>query len=293
LLKPSAVVREVVLFCAARAAHKHGVLLHALCVESTHYHAVVTDPRGELSQFMQWLDRHVARCLIEHYAQTHPHHHLEGIWSKDHFSATLLLTHQAVLDAIVYTLINSQKDGLVSDYKKWPGLCTSPADWLEPERYARRPEAYFSSKNAELAEVGYRFVIPPQFADRDPKALAREVEHKIEDEQRVVRATLAAKGRSFLGVRRVLAADPFDAPRSRRPKGKLNPRLAAGGNHQAMAQAVQALRLFRQRYRDAWKAFCKGMAVVFPGGTLLLRLRFNVPCEPLDTPWCIRMLAPG
>jgi hypothetical protein len=29
---------------------------------------VVTDTRGELSLFMGWLDRHIALCMLEHYA---------------------------------------------------------------------------------------------------------------------------------------------------------------------------------------------------------------------------------
>jgi putative transposase len=288
LLKPSPIVSRCFLYCVARAARRHRMLLHALCVESTHYHLVVTDPHGELSEFVHWLDRHVARCLLEHYDQTHPHQHLDGIWSKDHFSATLLLTPEAVLDAVVYTLTNPQKDGLVREYRQWPGLHTTPRDWLLPARYAPRPELFFDQHNVEFAQADYQFVIPPQFADREPESLARDVETLVEDKQRAVHASMAAQGRTFLGAARIMRADPFDAPTSKRLKGTMNPRFAGGGNHEAMSQAVQALRLFRERYRQAWIAFCKGIAAVFPAGTLLMRRRFNVPCEPLDTPWCIR-----
>jgi putative transposase len=292
LLKPSAVVSQCFLYCIARAARRHRVLLHALCVESTHYHLVVTDAHGELSEFVHWLDRHVACCLLEHYDRSHPHQHLDGIWSKDHFSATLLLTPEAVLAEIVYTLTNPQKDGLVSDYRQWPGLHTTPRDWLLPTRYAVRTNLFFDQRNVALAEVGYEFVIPPQFADRDPESFARDVEALVEDKQRAVRASMGAQGCTFLGAVHVLTADPFDAPTSKRPKRTMNPRLAAGGNLEAMKQAAQALRSFRERYRRAWMAFCKGIAVLFPAGTLLMRRRFNVPCEPLDTPWCIRAPAP-
>jgi hypothetical protein len=90
------------------------------------------------------------RCLVEHYQETHPHQHLEGIWSKDH--------------------------------------------------------------NAQRANA----------------------------------ATLAAARRSFLGVNAVLTADPFDASESIRPKGRLKPCLAAGGNHEVMIEAKRALRHFGQ-----------------------------------------------
>jgi putative transposase len=293
LLKPSALVNQTFLYCLARAAALHGILLHALCVESSHFHVVVTDTRGELSQFMHWLDRHVARCLVEHYQETHPRQHLEGIWSKGHFGATLLLTHEAILDAIVYALTNPQKDGLVVDYRKWPGLCSRPRDWLAPERFAPRPELYFDPSKTELAKLGYRFTVPPQFADRDPEAFVRDVEALIRDAQRATCATLAAERRSFLGVNGVLAADPFDAPKSVRPKGRLKPCLAAGGHHEVMIEAKRALRYFRQRYREQWRLFCTGAAAIFPGGTLLMRRLFNVACEPLDAPWCLRAAATG
>jgi putative transposase len=87
-----------------RAATMHGVLVHAVCVESSHFHAVVSDPRGELSEFMRWLDRHVALCLMAHYRLSHPHRQLEGIWSKQPFGATLLLTPEAIIDKIVYVM---------------------------------------------------------------------------------------------------------------------------------------------------------------------------------------------
>ena len=112
LLRPDAVVGEVFTYCLFRAAALHGVLVHAVCVESTHFHAVVTDVRGQLSEFMRWLDRHVALCLIEHYRGAHPGQNLEGIWSKQPFGATLLLTEAAILDAIVYTITNPVKDGV-------------------------------------------------------------------------------------------------------------------------------------------------------------------------------------
>jgi REP element-mobilizing transposase RayT len=149
LLNPSAVVNNVFGYCLGRAAKMFGVQVHAACVESTHFHLVVTDMQGRLSDFMHWLDRHVARCLIEHYASTHPMHHLDGIWTKSPFSATLLVNREAILGAIVYTLVNPQKDGLVADYRDWPGFHTRPSCWLERPREFQKPSLYFSASNPE------------------------------------------------------------------------------------------------------------------------------------------------
>jgi len=284
LLKPDPVVDEVVLYCLFRAANQCGVLVHAASVESNHLHAVVTDPRGELSELMKWFDRHVAMCLIAHYRRTHPKRHLEAVWSKHPFSATLLITENAILDAIIYTLTNPVKDGLVPDYRKWPGLNSRPSDWLKPVRYAARPELYFDQRKREYAEVPYRFSIPLQFAGRSPEYFVRDVEALISEQQRALHASRS--GRGFAGARRVLAVNPFDSPDSVRPKGKLNPHLAAGGDSAALKQAMLALRLFREAYREAYKAFRRGLAVVFPAGTYLMRRLYGVACHPLDTSWC-------
>jgi len=67
LLKPDEVVNQVMLFCLFRAAEEFGVLVHSVMVESNHFHAVVTDVRGELSKFMHWVDMMTAKNLIAHY----------------------------------------------------------------------------------------------------------------------------------------------------------------------------------------------------------------------------------
>ena len=292
-LRPDPVVGEVFTYCLFRAANMHGVLVHAVCVESSHFHVVVTDTRGELSEFMRWLDRHVALCLVEHYKTAHPGQNLEGIWSKQPFGATLLLTEAAIVDAIVYAITNPVKDGLVRDYRKWPGVVSRPSDWLRPVRYARRPVLYFDQDDEEHTEVPARVTIPPQFKDRDPEAFVRDVEAHIREAQRAAATTIAHEGRSFMGDKAVLRADPFASPTSARPKYQINPRVAAGGDKDALQRGITALTLFRETYREAWRKFRRGLKAVFPAGTYLMHRLYGVCCESLDTPWCCRAPATG
>jgi REP element-mobilizing transposase RayT len=293
LLRPGTVTNEVITYCLFRAAERHDVLVHAVSTQANHFHAVVTDTRGELSDFMHWFGRHVALCLMEHYEKTHPHRQLEGIWSKQPFSATLLLTPEAILDKIAYTLTNPVKDRQVRDYRKWPGVTSRPGHWLEPLRYVRRPELYFNQDDKAHRQVEAHVTIPLQFADRTPAHFVRDVEALIGDKQRGIAATMAAEGRSFMGVKAVLRQDPFDAPKSRRPKYGRNPRLAAGANHEAMQQGIAALRSFRESYREAWIQFRDNVRTVFPAGTYLMRRLYNCVCKPLDAPWCCLATAPG
>ena len=102
LLTPNQTVNQIFEYCLAWAANKYGVLLHAVSVESNHFHIELTDALGNLSDFVQELDRCVARCLLEYYRKRFPERRLDALWSAAaSFNATLLVTANAVLDKLV------------------------------------------------------------------------------------------------------------------------------------------------------------------------------------------------
>jgi putative transposase len=262
-----------------------GIIIHAVSIESNHYHMVITDLEGKLSEFIQELNRSAARCLLAYYRQRFPELRIDAIWSAAHsFSAPLLLTRNAILDKLVYTFTNPVKDGLVRDYRKWPGFNTRPSDWARGERTVARPDFYFKNTPKVLT---YRVERPAQL-DGDLDTVIASVETQILDRQRQAATDLAAQGRSVLGVKAVLATDPRDAPNTSQPRGNLNPHLAAGGDGEALRTAAKALRTFRSLYRQAWSLFKQGLQATFPGGTLLMRKRFGAACDPLDAYWCDR-----
>jgi REP element-mobilizing transposase RayT len=284
LLTPSGPVNQIMEYCIAWAARGRGIRIHAVSVESNHFHMVVTDTEGRLSDFMQELNRSAARCLLAHYRERFPNRRLDAVWTHaQSFSATLLLTPSAVLDKIVYTLTNPVKDGLVRDYRKWPGLNTRPGDWRRGTRSARRPAVYFTKTPAELS---YTVCAPAQLGDSIEHAIAT-IELHIRMMQERTAAELAAKGRSAMGVNAVRATNPLDAPRAQRPLSDINPSLAAGGDSQALSAGKLALKLFRLSYRVAWEKFKSFACATFPGGTLLMRKRFGQACTALDVCWCV------
>jgi putative transposase len=63
LLRPSPIVNKIISYCLAVAAQRYGVRLHVVMFLSNHYHLVLTDVRGELPKFMEWLNRYIARAL--------------------------------------------------------------------------------------------------------------------------------------------------------------------------------------------------------------------------------------
>ncbi len=285
LLTPSQTVNQIMEYCIAWAAHGRGILVHAISVESNHFHLVVTDVEGRLSDFMQELNRCAARCLLEHYRERYPKRRIETVWTNaQSFSATLLLTSGAVLDKVVYTLTNPVKDGLVRDYREWPGLNTTPDNWREGSRVAPRPR-YFFKHTPEALE--YAVCAPSQLGPSVEHAI-KAVELHIREVQHQAANDLIAQRRTALGVSAVLAVHPFDAPTTERPTGNLNPHLAAAGDPAAFSAAKVALKLFRMAYREAWERFKVTASAVFPGGTWLMHRRYLQSCTPLDACWCLR-----
>lgn len=62
LLKPSPRTNQLVRYCLAVAASKTGVLLHAVCFMSNHWHGVVTDPFARLPEFLEHFHRLLAKA---------------------------------------------------------------------------------------------------------------------------------------------------------------------------------------------------------------------------------------
>jgi len=281
MLTPNETVNQVFEYCLALAAKKYSVLLHSVSVESNHFHIDLTDTLGNLSDFVQELDRSVARCLLAYYRAGFPERRFDALWSPSQsFNATLLVTPTAVFDKIVYTLTNPVKDGLVRDYRKWPGFNTRPSDWRGRLRRVKRPDYYF--KNTP-EEIEYRITAPSQLVHGDVEVLIGEVETAIRERQSQAAMDLASQGRSFKGIKAIIRTNPFDSPCTARAVGKLKPQIAAGGDGEALERAIGALKAFRIAYREAWLLFKRGAkAAVFPGGTLLMHRRYGLPCDALD-----------
>ena len=113
-LKPTDAVNQVFLYVLAVAARRHGVLVHAFCVLSNHYHLLVTDPEARLPAFMQYLDSLVARAVNASLGRW------EGFWSSD--ASYSAVSHDAADDVVrkaAYVLANPVSAGLVERASEW------------------------------------------------------------------------------------------------------------------------------------------------------------------------------
>jgi REP element-mobilizing transposase RayT len=269
LLRPSAVTNEVFLYVLAVAAARYGMLVHAYCVLSNHFHLVVTDPEARLPAFEQYLDSLVARCLNASLGRW------ESFWAPGSFSAVALVSREDVVAKAAYALANPVAAGLVRTAREWPGLCSAPELIGGDTLLVPRPGTFFRASGPMPATATLNVTRPPCFAsDAEFRGALESALADAEAEGR--RARSSARG-GFLGTVKVLAQRPFDRPVKAEPRRDLAPRVAARDKWKRI-EALSRLVEFLRAYRHAWMALRAGEDAVFPAGTYGLRLTCGVRC---------------
>jgi REP element-mobilizing transposase RayT len=269
-LRPSQETTAIVGFLLAAISERYGILLHAVCVLSNHIHIVLTDPDTRLPDFHRDFDSLVARavnCSLGRW---------EALWERDSYSAVRLETAETILEKIVYVLANPVDAGLVRRGSDWPGLWSDPTLIGGDGVVLERPKDFFRANGPLPATARLRFHPPPGFDDA-PELVATVLSDLRRAEDRAA-AELAASGRSFMGVARVLAQKPNSRPAPGEPRRGLNPRVACRNKWKRIETLLQ-LADFRAAYRGAFAAWRAGVRdVLFPPGTWLMRVQHRVCC---------------
>jgi REP element-mobilizing transposase RayT len=270
LLRPSEISNSVFLFVLALAARRFGILVHAFCVVSNHYHLVVSDPDACLPAFEQYFDSLVARALNAALGRW------ESFWAPSSYSAVALSSPGDIVEKAAYALANPVAAGLVRQGRDWPGLWSAPEQIGAAPIVARRPSTFFRAKGYLPEELELELTAPPgfesatQFREQLCEALAAMEER--------ARHAIASEGRAFAGAAKVLAQRPTARPRGGEPRRQLNPRVAARDKWKRI-EVLSRLVEFLRAYREAWRARRAGMDDVrFPAGTYLMRVVHGVQC---------------
>lgn len=267
-LKPSTRTNTLFLYLLAVASKKYEIEIHAACVLSNHYHLVVTDLHARLPAFGQYLDSLLARALNAVY-QSYEH-----FWSPSSYSAVSLVTPDAIVDKVAYTLANPVAGGLVRHAREWPGVWTSP-DLVGTSFEVERPDLFFRKRGKMPKTALLELTVPAPFrSKRDFQAALKTAFGALEREA-------IEKNKSFMGVKKVLSQRRDGRPSSpREPHGGLRPRVATRDKWKRI-EALDRLRSFLEAYRDAREKLLRGVRrVVFPAGTYWLRVTQNVSCAP-------------
>jgi len=266
-LRPHEQTNAIVLYCLAQAATQHGVLVHGVVAMSNHLHIVVTDKRGELSDFMRNMHRNMAKALNASQGQW------ENLWAVRPAGTTRLPTREDVLAKIAYTAANPIIAALVESPDKWPGvLLWKPGS----AAVAQRPRVYFGRKRAWPASAELRIVPPPDVREDEREQWREQVHAAVDAAAREARGAVRREGKKFLGAAKVMAKSFLARATSYEDKGQLMP-IVAANDPQVLKAELAAEREFQVSYRralDAWRAGDR--TVVFPYGTWWMRVHHKV-----------------
>jgi putative transposase len=269
LFRPDAAITQLILYSLAVAARRYGVHVHALCAMSTHLHIVVTDIYGLLPRFLQYFHRLVALGTKVLRAWEGP------VWGHEAASAVRLLTRDALVQKIAYTLANPVIAGLVRRACEWPGAKVLVDELGRGVLRAKRPDVYFDPTNpAWPDEVELPLLLPPGVEKGDANAFRHDIAVEVAREEARANAEMLHRGFPMLGPERAATVSPDQRATSIEPLHKRNPTFAVGrGNAESWDRAAAAVRSFRAAYRNALERWSNGVrSVVFPAGTWWMRV---------------------
>ena len=264
LFRPDPELNGLFLYLVAFFTKKFGMKLSAIQVLSDHIHAVLTDPRGQLPNFLRELHRVLALCVKVLRKWEGP------VWEPCSVSVVELLTAEAEAQQMVYTWLNVVRAGLVHDPRDWPGVTTGLDELDGPAIVAKRPTVYLNERSDIWPEqVELQVSLPPRLAELGLARARQLLQAELERQLAQARAELCEKGWQVVGARRCQQASPYDRATSWEPLRSRNPVLAVGrGLGALLREGIDSLRRFRRSYREALERWRRGVhAVLFPYGT--------------------------
>ena len=275
LLTPNDEVRNLLGYLATVLSQERNIDLLNIAAEPNHYHANVKDHDANLPEFTRDFHSFSARALNRMF-------HDEGsIWNCSQTSHVSLEDDEAVLDKMLYSVLNPVKDGLVENVEEYPGLNVSWPD--EPITFTR-PDVWFNPK-AKKKDGSQRW---PDEVIYDPKrpdifeTLTDKELRDLFDAERAARekALRAEHEGGYVGAKKLKTRDRHDRPVLDKPPSKVSPTVAARSKTKRIGRLILD-RAFRREHDEARERLAAGEKdVVFPYGTYKMRVIYGVKVAP-------------
>ena len=270
LLRGESDTNAIFLYWLAVAAERSGVEVHGFIQMADHWHAVVTDPKCTLPDFVHDLDLGVAFDMNSKLARR------ENFWSSGRTAIIPLQTADLVVEKLAEMITHPVADGLVKSPGEWPG---SLSTGLCEVHVASRPKSRSAGSEESIPEQArLECTMPPALRGLPSSEASRNLRARVAVLLERARAR-ARKGGGFLGADRVRTM-PRSGPRA--PSGgpverkhwvtrlAKRVRLALDAQMKDFLDAYnQALWIWRRH--DRW--------VEFPDGTYLMRVLHRAVCR--------------
>ena len=99
----------------ARYQEEYKIKIYAYAFLGNHYHIVCSTPHGGLDRFFENVNREIARRVNKYFGR------IAKFWARP-YDAAVILNDEDLLEAVLYTITNPVRHGLVRYSKSWPSL---------------------------------------------------------------------------------------------------------------------------------------------------------------------------
>ena len=287
---PTQEVRQSIDFLFALLVAEYGLLVHEFLFMSNHFHMVVTDPKGRISDFLREFDSMLSRQLNALRGTTGSNFAREpGI--------QVIADGEGVIDKSVYSQTNPLVAHLVEHLRKWKASsslhleygdivtfarpkCGLWAETLGPARKGKHPSGgrpRYRGRSKAPQSATLTLTRPDVRMDLTPKELRDVIRDRVAECEEELIEERRRTGKKVVGWLGVVTRHYLATPKTPRVLFQRRPRVT-GHDPSACAKVLEKLERFVAAYREALDAFCGGGWPTFPYGTLQMAQRYHVDC---------------
>lgn len=237
-LRPSKDVNKTIGGIIARYQEILQVEIFAYTIMSNHMHLVVRAPLGNLDEFMENVDREIARRI------NHKHRRKGRFWSR-RYRPLAIVTDKDLEGAFLYTVTNAVHHGGARHPSEWPGLCSYQQNISEkPLTFAFY---HYSEPDENKRTTHHQLTISPlpQFKDLSHRERSKRISKLIDDRTGELIEKRESEGKGFLTKEQVRAIDPFET-------SKVRKRSSAGGCYSKDAAIIREFKRIEAQKRVSY-----------------------------------------
>jgi len=221
---PSSKLNNIIGGILAKYSTIYKIDLYSVCVLSNHYHLVLSTPiEGNISLFEENVNREISKRVNRLMSRS------GSLWHRRYDDLEVLEIEDA-LEALVYTVTNPTKHGLVANPSSWPGISTYKENCLnaKPKSYTffnytsysiAKRKAFNTGEVVRRSDYETEYVLKLK---KLPGYSIEEIQKAVSKRTRKLQEEKWAKNEKFLGRKAVLlqpraGAFPKKTNKSSRP----------------------------------------------------------------------------